>query len=379
MKSLFFYIHRTALIDYFIKPICRFLPKEYKITILHLNKKNGYPDKHYDEFEMIDLSSYGYNRTKELFIKEKPVAIILPGFISIFELYMLRVASSLSVPTIFLEHGIYSRETAHLPYSKLFSSHIYHIISRNLFFLCRYATFAIKSGSPRKELSLLYNALKRKDYSGSQFSHALFFARYGFEHINAYFHYPEGKYSFTGYPIANTDAEFRRYEQLATTATPPSGKAIYIHQPFIKDGLTAWSYEDEKNMLLGIAEKLKKEKLSLDIAVHPRESLPLYQKLYEGSGIAIKGNNDRQEYASYDLAIGHYSTALMYPLFFNKPLWIIDYDTIKSAESSPYAPVSSYGKPQTIDHAQFKKILMGEGILSFENIADCIAKTIANQ
>lgn len=379
MKSLFFYIHKTALLDYFIKPICSFLPEEYKITILHLNKKNGYPDKHYDEFDMIDLSSYSYDRTKELFIKEKPVAIILPGFISIFELYMLRLASSLSVPAIFLEHGIYSRETAHLPYNKLFSSHSYHIISRNLFFLCRYASFAIKSGKARKELSLLYNALKRKDYSGSQFSHALFFARYGFEHINSYFHYPEGKYSFIGYPIANANAEFRHYEQLASTATPPSGKAIYIHQPFIKDGLTGWSYEDEKKMLLGIAEKLKKENLSLDIAVHPRESLPLYQKLYERTGITVKGKNDRQEYASYDLAIGHYSTALMYPLFFNKPLWIIDYDTIKSTENSPYAPVSSYEKPPIDNQAQFKKFLIGEGILSFENIANCIDKTISKQ
>ena len=374
MKNLFFYIHKTGLLEYFINPICQFLSKKYKITILHLNKKNGYPDKHYDGFEMIDISDYNYTQTKKLFLQKQPAAIILPGFISIFELYILRLATSLSVPTIFLEHGIYSRETAHLPFKKLLSSHICHILSRNLYFLYRYVSFAIQSKNIRKELSILYNSLKHKDYSETQFSHALFFARYGFEHINQFFHYTQDKISFTGYPIANTNKEFDFYKQLSTTRK--SGKAIYIHQPFIKDQLTAWSYEDEKQMLLSIATKLKEEELALDIAVHPRESLSLYQKLYEGTGIGIKGKNDKQEYASYDLAIGHYSTAIAYPIFFDKPIWIIDYDTIKATESSPYAPISSYKKNKISDYTAFKKFIIGEGSLSFENIADSIVKVI---
>lgn len=380
MKTLFFYVHKTDLLDYFIRPICQFLSDKYKITILHLNKKNGYTDKQYGEFEMIDISDYGYTQTKELLLKAKPESMILPGFISIFELYMLRLATSLSVPTIFLEHGIYSRETAHLPYKKLFSTHLYHILSRNLYFLYRYTIFAIKSGNTSKELSVLYNALKRKDYSCTQFSHAFFFAQYGFEQINSYFHYPEGRYSFTGYPIANDNEEFNSYEQLArTTSSQKSGKAVYIHQPFIKDRLTKWTYEDEKKMLLKVAEDLKKENLSLQIAVHPRESLSLYQKLYEETDITIKEKNDKQEYAFYDLVIGHYSTALMYALFFNKPLWIIDYDTIKSTENSPYAPVNSYNTSPKTNITHLKNFLIGDGYLSFENIADSIVKFITKQ
>ena len=55
---LVFYVHRTGLLSYFVIPICEYLLSNYHITILHLDKRNGY---HYASqapsfFELIDLS-----------------------------------------------------------------------------------------------------------------------------------------------------------------------------------------------------------------------------------------------------------------------------------------------------------------------------------
>lgn len=376
MKNLFFYIHQTSLIDYYIKPICHFLSQNYKITILHLNKKNKRQNKQYTEFEMIDISDYGVVRIKKLFTQYAPAAIILPGFISIYELYILRLANTLQIPSIYIEHGIYSHETSHLPFKKLLSSKISYVLTRNIFFLRRYLDFAIKSNNPRKELFILYSALYKKDYSNTQFSHALFFAQYGYEHINRLFKYTSDKVSFMGYPLAYTNEEFKIYKQLANNVPPKSRKAIYIHQPFIKDKLTTWSYNDEKKMLIELAQKLKETGLTLEIALHPRESADLYKDLYKNTDIIINTSFNKQNYAYYDLAIGHYSTAIMYPLFFNKPIYIIDYGVIKSSLESPYAPINALDKDKTSNYSSFKTYFIGEGILSFENIASTIDKNL---
>ena len=371
MRNIYFYIHKTGIIDYFIYPICKFLLKEYNITILHLNKKNGFANKEYAHIHQIDISDYNTRQILDLFHKDKPIAFVLPGFISIYELYMLRLAKMSNTPTLFLEHGIYSRDTAHIAYKKAFTSKVLNILSRNIYFLYRYIEMAVKSKRLKEELSILYKAIRKKDYSGTQFTHAFFFAPYGYKHIDQYFHHSPHSVEFIGYPLVENNTEYNNIKQLIGNDTR-NGVAIYIHQPFILDTITDWNYDQEKEMLIKLNNDIKQHNLSLVVALHPRESLQRYSQLYSDTDIAVKYITNKEEYAYCDLAIGHYSTALMFPLFFEKPIWIIDYNAIKSTQESPYIPVNSYPNLQTHNNNAFKNEIIGNETLSFENIAQHI-------
>ena len=127
-------------------------------------------------------------------------------------------------------------------------------------------------------------------------------------------------------------------------------------------------------VLLNIIVEFYKHLFLLVVALHPRESLQRYAQLYSDTDIAVKYITNKEEYAYCDLAIGHYSTALMFPLFFEKPIWIIDYNAIKSTQESPYIPVNSYPNLQTHNNNAFKNEIIGNETLSFENIAQHIAQ-----
>lgn len=375
MRKIFFYIHKTGILDYFINPICKFLTEKYDITILHLNKRNGFPDKKYDNLHLIDISDYSSQQIIQLLQENSPSLFVLPGFISIYELYMLRMAKMLGIPTLFLEHGIYSQQTANIAYNKVLSTQAFHVIHRNLYFLYRYLELACKSRNWKEEMTVLYRAIRRKDYSSTQFSRAMFFAPYGYEHINSHFGYKENQIEYIGYPLVDTNQEYNRIQQLATNNLH-NGTAIYIHQPFIKDMLTRWDYNREKEMLTQLNNEVKQQGLSLTVSLHPRESIEHYKQLYSDTDITIKYVDNKEEYAQCSLAIGHYSTALIYPLFFEKPIWIIDYDTIQSSKESPFSPANTYPLIQVENNREFKYNIIGNEVLSFENIAQHIDQYI---
>ena len=162
MKTIVFYVHRTGLLSYFINPICEFLSKDYRIVILHVDKKNGYSyaPKESELYRLYDLSDMNVKGIMKLLGEINPSAVILLGFISIYELLVLRICKHLGLKTIYLEHGIYSKETSTLPFSKLINK-FGSTVRKNVFFLKRYIEFIAVSGDIAKEAKLFWRCFKK--------------------------------------------------------------------------------------------------------------------------------------------------------------------------------------------------------------------------
>lgn len=382
MKNIFFYVHRTGLLGYFINPICSILSKDFKITILHLDKRNGYSyaAKTTPLYNTVDLSKKSIAEIEMLFKDLKPIVFISLGFISIYELLMLRIAKEMGVRSIFLEHGLYAKETASLPFGKLLHKFRSTVI-KNVYFLRRYIEFALHSGKFINEMSIFWLCYRKKEYSLSKFDKALFFSEYGRKEIGRLFHYDEKDVDYVCYPLARTDDEYEKFRIIANSPNATIKKATFIHQPFILDGLARWSYEDERDYFVQISDMLRRYGYSLSIQLHPRSDIDTYLRLFKDTDIQLQQNMERSEFKNFSLVVGHYSTALLYPIFFKIPVMLVDYPGVCKAKDSVFYPISCKLPIEDFDSlAERYKVFcdkyIGTGICSFENIARKLKETI---
>lgn len=383
MNHIVFYVHRTGLLSYFINPICAYLSKDYEIIILHVDKKNGYNYAPKDSvlYRLIDLSDKNVWEIQKLISELQPKAFISLGFISIYELLILRICKSLGIKTIFLEHGLYSKETSTLPFGKLIHK-FGCTVSKNLYFLGRYWQFIWLSKNSRQEALIFWRCFRKKQYYMSKFDKALFFADYGYRKITEMFRYEDDEVDFMGYPLAKTNKEFEEYQRLSSIPNSKNGLATFIHQPFILDGLANWSYEDEREYFLQLAKSLEVYGYKLSIQLHPRESFERYQQLYKDSGIDIVLGMDRADFKKYSLVVGSYSTALLYPIYFKIPVMIVGYPKVCEAKDSVFFPICCSlpikdEKEVIKTYDDFCKEYLGSGMLSFENISNKLRIVIA--
>lgn len=381
MKNIVFYVHRTGLLGYFVNPICSFLKDKYQITVLHLDKRNGYSSYGNGDYRMIDLSNYSVEETQQTLKAINPEAVIFLGFISIYELMLIRLVTDLGFSTIYLEHGIYAKETASLPLAKI----IYNFkktASKNLFFLRQYRNFIKKSSKPKLEKSLFKQCVIKKNYQNSKFSKALFFSDYGYRQVDKLFQYDRSNVDFTCYPLTYDNVQFNELKRISAQPLSDNNRAILIHQPFILDGLANWGYEKEREYFTNTANEIGKFGYELTILVHPRESKKRYEELYKATAIKICQNIEKAGYKNYSLAIGHYSTALLYPVFMNIPMMIVGYgDKVKAADSTFHSlncqlPITDFSSIKQ-KYADFCKEYIGTSNCSFENMASVIDKTIS--
>ena len=228
MKNIVFYVHRTGLLSYYVNPICSFLKEKYDITVFHLDKRNGFSSHGNGDYKTIDLSDYSIEKIQQTLKKLEPKAVILLGFVSIYELLMLRICTDLGLKTIYLEHGIYSKETSSLPLNKIVNK-FWTAMTKNLFFLWQYRNFIKLSSNPKQEKRLFKQCVLKKDYSESQFSKALFFSDYGFKQINKLFQYDESHIDFICYPLAYDNEGFIELDNLAHKPLAENKQAILIH------------------------------------------------------------------------------------------------------------------------------------------------------
>lgn len=380
MKDIVFYIHRTGLLGYFVNPLCSFLKDKYRITVLHLDKCNGYSSRKSGDYKSIDISDYSIERIRQTLKEINPKVVILVGFISIYEMLMLRIATDLQLKTIYLEHGIYSKNISSLPWKKL-RTKFWSTLTKNLFFLRQYGNFIKLASNPTFEILLFKQCVMKKNYRNSRFSKALFLSEYGNKQTNKFFQYDQKNVDFTCYPLAYDNAEFDEFERIARMPLSKSKKAIWIHQPFILDGLVTWGYDTEKDYMVGMAKKIREYGYELTMLIHPRESKDRYEKLYENCNINIEQNINCKTYKDYSLVIGHYSTALLYPVFLHIPILVVDYgEKIKAADSifyplSCHLPIVDFSQMNQ-KYTNFSREYIGMSKCSFENIAYVLDKNI---
>lgn len=381
MKNIVFYVHRTGLLGYFVNPICSFLKEKYDITVFHLDKRNGFSSHGNGDYKTIDISDYSVSKIQQTLKDLVPEAVIFLGFISIYELLILRIATDLGLKTIYLEHGIYSKDTSSLPLKKLIYK-FWTTSTKNLFFLRQYRNFIKRSSVPQQEKQIFKQCVLKKNYSKSKFSKALFFSNYGYKRINKLFQYDKYNIDFTSYPLTYDNESFKELESLALTPLTENKKAILIHQPFILDGLTNWGYEAERDYITKVAMEIKKYGYKLTLLIHPRENVERYRKLYEKSNIIIKQNINKKDYREYSLAIGYYSTALLYPVFLHIPIMIIDYGEKVKAIDSPFYPLNCCLPVEDFTeiiqkYDTYIREYIGTSECSFEHVAYVLDKNIA--
>ncbi len=365
------------MISYFIVPIVQKLKEEYEIHLFHIDSINDCKEPR--EFQWIIKHDIGKKSPQEimgLFDEIQPQCVILINIYSLFELLVLRLAKCQGYKTILLQHGVLEANAAKKRYDKLFQDTAKEIRKLSQFCL-KYISFIINSKKSFDECKIFYSAFIKRDFRQTKFDAAIFFTPYWAKQVKAKLWMEHSQLEYCGYPLTITN---REYSELLGWKSEKTDKAILIHQPFIKDNLTAFNYEDEREYMKGLLKQLSSKVLGMDILLHPREDFRLYEQLYGNTGIGILQNIEKKEYSKYRIAIGFYSTALFVPISLHIPVWIVDYDKILAKDSIFY-PIS-IKMEENISHVpdwlieNFISDKIGTDNCSSENIAtkivDCI-------
>lgn len=90
----------------------------------------------------------------------------------------------------------------------------------------------------------------------------------------------------------------------------------------------------KKKIFLDLEKQLLKKYKRLIVLLHPRENLSTYIKRFADTQIdIIQLPNNYSCFTDKSLIIGHYSTALLYALYFEKPTIILNYPSVKMIQS----------------------------------------------
>ena len=326
MHKILFYIHRPGLINSFVDPLYYNLNKKAKIFIFHIASLFGEKLKG-ENYDCIDIGKKNYKDIIAYVRRINPTTIVIPGFVSINELFILRIGKQLGIKVIYMEHGVLSKQTTSYPIVKIVTS-FYAVANNNSKFLNNYFQYILCSKNKLSEARILISSILKRNYSRTKFDHAMFYSKYSYMIINKLFNYNDNQISISGTPlfISNSDEDIAR--KISTKNNQKT--ALYIHQPFILDGISKIDYAMEKQYILTLKKILDKYKIRLNMLLHPRESISLYESLYSCTNIAISYyNNNYALIKNCKYIFGHYSTLLMMALYFKKYIFIIPYPKLK--------------------------------------------------
>lgn len=318
MKTIIIYAHKTSFIQNWIEPLKDFL--NYNIIVFHINKLDKEIVPKIDNVELYDITSLSTRRIKKLIVYINPDYVLFLGYRSLMELILLRLCKHLKIKAVYLEHGLFTKDTKKLNSSRLFKD-FFKTFNKYSTFLLKYLQLTLTASY--KELSYLYKCFIKNNFISNKFDKALFFSEYGFKGLNPVFQYNKEQVVFCGYPLFkdNSSIDYK---------TSDNKNILYVHQPFILNKQTSINYEEEKTFIIKIKQKLENNYKKFTILLHPRENLAIYKQIYTPNDInVIQKPNDYSVFLDNALVIGHYSTALFYPLFFKIRTLIIDYPSIE--------------------------------------------------
>lgn len=325
MKNIVFYAHKVSFIQNWINPLAEFL--NCKVYVFHINSIDNERLIESDTLSFIDIAEISTRDIMERLSQIGPDAIIFLGFRSLIELLILRICKELKIKTIYLEHGLYTKDTIVLNTLGAKRNPKY-VILKYANFLTKYISFLLLTPNRFKELNILIQAFFLKKYQITKFDKALFFSEHGFHRLNSLFDYDHNQIIYCGYPLFKTKSEINDLK--IESKKDITNSIIYIHQPFILNNQTSINYNEEVNYVLSLKNILENKYEKFYLLLHPRESLSKYIELYKDSGVeVIQKPNDYRIFLNKDLVIGHYSTALLYSLYFRKETIIINYPGIE--------------------------------------------------
>lgn len=320
-KRILFVTYNVSLIYNWVVKLIPYL-FDCEVLVIHIRKLEDV--SHFQKLPVsnIDITGFSYRRISSLIDKYNPSICVFFNFKGIIEQLLLRICKEKYIKTLYLEHGIITNDV--ITFKKLKLAHLSKRFKRVFIQFYQYFSFILRSNHPFHEAILLYKVLRHNKFSLSTFDYYFVFGRRCMKFISEIFPLEENKNAFiVGYPLFESSKQ--RNEATAKGEQKKLG-VLYIHQPFIRDQYTTISYEEERAYLMKWAEKLVPEFGAFTILLHPREDLNYYRALYNTTNIkVIQSPNNYLVFKQSRLVLGHYSTALLYPLYFNIPAYIIEY------------------------------------------------------
>lgn len=323
-KRILFVTYSTSLIYNWVVKLITYL-HDCEVLVVHI--QNLEDVSHFQELPVIniDITGFSYRRISSVIDNYNPSLCVFFNFKGIIEQLLLRICKEKHIKTLYLEHGIITNDA--ITFKKLKSTHLYRRLKRVLIQFYQYFSFIVHSQHPLQEAHLMYEVMLHNKFSLSTFDYYFVFGHRCMKFISEMFPLEENKNAFiVGYPLFESSKQ--RNEATIKENQKKLG-VLYVHQPFIRDQYTNISYEEERAYLMKWSKRLLPEFGTFTILLHPRENLRFYNALYDKTNIkVIQSPNNYLVFKQSRLVLGHYSTALLYPLYFNIPTYIIEYPQV---------------------------------------------------
>lgn len=297
-----------------------------EIVIFHIASLQKQKLPAIEGIKCYDVSFCSYSEIIDIIKDERIDLWISLNFRSLFELLFQRICALEGIKSVYLEHGFFSQNTLHFKTQKA-QKHIWGTINRQLNFLRKYVGLLYSTSKKSQEWRVLQHVYLKNDFNFSPFDHYFIYSQREYKLLSNIFSLDESNTSLVGYPIFSSE----KNKETASTELTMNGEALYVHQPFILDGYATINYEQEKEYLLDLEKQLSKKYKRLIVLLHPRENLSAYKRRFADTQIIIiQSPNNYSCFTDKSLIIGHYSTALLYALYFEKPTVILNYPTVKN-------------------------------------------------
>lgn len=320
-----FTVYNLAFISNWIEKLMPYW-EDCEIVIFHIASLQKQKQPTVERIKSYDVSFCSYSEIIDIIKGERIDLWVSLNFRSLFELLFQRTCALQGIKSVYLEHGFFSQNTLHFKTQKA-QRYILETINRQLNFWWKYIGLLYSTSKKSQEWRVLRLVYFKNDFNLSPFDHYFIYSQREYNLLSKIFSLDESNTSLVGYPIFSS----KKDKEAASAELTMNGEALYVHQPFILDGYATISYEQEKEYLLDLEKQLSKKYKRLIILLHPRENLSTYKKRFADTQIIIiQSPNNYSCFTDKSLIIGHYSTALLYALYFEKPTVILNYPTVKN-------------------------------------------------
>lgn len=346
---------------------------DHRVSALHIAKLHKVVPADVKGVNLYDVSDYSYQKAEKLTKSLSPDVFVFLSFRSILELTYHRICTNLGIKKIYVEHGMFSGDTLKFRTNKL-KQEFFTMFRRQTSFLFTHAGWLLRCGNIIPEIKLFYNVYRKGRFDLVPYDHYYIFSRRSYDNYSKLFPMDENKnVTYVGYPIFNDESQKNMAD------VKQGGGILYVHQPLISDGLAHISFEEEKQWLVKLAERLNPKYGTFTILLHPRGDLDAYKERFKDTLIdVVKSPNNFRLFADKDLIVGHYSTALLYGLYFGKPTLVLDYPTMHNdplfAELFTYVDNVDQIGTVAITSNESKKLYMVGEHNTFEYIANTLVK-----
>lgn len=322
--KIVFTIYNLAFISNWIEKIQPYM-KNCEITIFHIAMLQHKTPKIIKGIKYYDVSNLSFSEIDTIITNIHPDLLINFHFRSLFELLIQRSFINHGIKQVYLQHGFFSQNSLHFKTQKAKQNYKATIL-RQINFCKKYIGFLLhKKSSLLQEINILRKIYLKKELSVSPYDHYYIFSQREYNFLSKVYKINEHNTTVIGYPIFSEESD----KTQLLSQNKMTSEVLYVHQPFIQDGYAQINYDTELKYINNIWLVLKKKYNKFTILLHPRENLAAYRQRFINTEIKIvQAPNDYSIFADKALILGHYSTALLYGIYLEKPTAILQYPTV---------------------------------------------------